>query len=203
MRRDLALTEFRQLEPDKQRLCRAAIVPFVELQKRLKRDACPNFHLWIRQRRFEEFPGAGLRIRRRAALGRRRRARRPAARRAHGAARPVRLVDDPERGRGLWSTKPQQPDLVGAGQVCRRGSATWQQVDLGSAQYAAWRDRLALWLGVEIEAGAGLARAVRSAGAWPAGAASEFPITKIKNGAARAGAVAAASRRQLVDRGGE
>jgi hypothetical protein len=30
--------------------------------------------------------------------------------------------------------------------------ATWLQVELGTPQFAAWRDRLALWLGVEVEA---------------------------------------------------
>jgi hypothetical protein len=151
MRRDLALTEFRQLEPDKQRLCRAAIVPFVEMQKRLKRDAFPNFHLWIRQRRFEEFPGARLADptpTRRWVDGDELAGRLVAAR---IGSRPVRLVDDPERGRGLWSTKPQQPDLVALAKFAGEDPETWQQVDLGSEQYAAWRDRLALWLGVEIE----------------------------------------------------
>lgn len=151
MRRDLALAEFRQLEPDKRRLCRAAIVPFVEMQKRLKRDAFPNFHLWIRQRRFEEFPGArlpdpapskrwvggdelaGLQIA--ARIG----------------SRPFRLVEDPERGRGLWSTRPLQADVTALAKFASEDPAAWHQVELGSAQYAAWRDRLALWLGVEVE----------------------------------------------------
>ncbi|MCK1684265.1 helix-turn-helix domain-containing protein [Bradyrhizobium sp. 147] len=152
MRRDLALAEFRQLEPDKQRLCRAAILPFVELQKRLRRDTMPNFHLWIRQKRFEEFPNARLPDP-------------PPARRwiegdelaglqlaARMAQRPLRLVEDAERGRGLWSTKPHQPDLAAMGRFAGDDPATWLQVELGTPQFAAWRDRLALWLGVEVEA---------------------------------------------------
>ncbi|MGK7056916.1 helix-turn-helix domain-containing protein [Bradyrhizobium sp. 1050_B9_N1_2] len=152
MRRDLALAEFRLLEPDKQRLCRAAIVPFVEMLKRLKRDAVPNFHLWIRQRRFEEFPGARLPDPA------------PARRWIDGdelagmqlagriARRPVRLAEDPERGRGVWSLKPLQADLAAIGRFAGEDPETWLQVELGTAQFAAWRDRLALWLGVEIEA---------------------------------------------------
>jgi len=58
MRRDLALAEFRELPPDKQRHCRAAIALFVKMQAQLGRKHPPNFHLWIRNRGFEEFPTA-------------------------------------------------------------------------------------------------------------------------------------------------
>lgn len=58
MRRDLALSEFRKLQPDQQRLCRAAIPLYVAELKRLKRDHMPNFHLWIRHRGFQQFPQA-------------------------------------------------------------------------------------------------------------------------------------------------
>jgi helix-turn-helix protein len=60
MRRDLALAEFRKLAPDKQRLCRAAIPQFLAMQRRLKRDHVPNFHVWVRHGGFEEFPTAAL-----------------------------------------------------------------------------------------------------------------------------------------------
>lgn len=154
MRRDLALAEFRQLEPDKQRLCRAAILPFVELQKRLRRDTMPNFHLWIRQRRFEEFPNARLPD--------------PSPERrwmdgdelaglqlvCRMARRPLpRLVnDDSGRGLGLWSLKPHQADLAAMARFASGDPSQWDQVELGTPQFAAWRDRLALWLGGEIEA---------------------------------------------------
>ena len=60
MRRDLALAEFRLLSREKQRLCRAAIPQFVRMQERLGRTRPPNFHLWIRNAGFEEFPNATL-----------------------------------------------------------------------------------------------------------------------------------------------
>lgn len=60
MRRDLALTEFRQLSADKQQLCRAAIPHFVKMQHHLGRKHPPNFHIWIRNAGFEEFPSATL-----------------------------------------------------------------------------------------------------------------------------------------------
>lgn len=60
MRRDLALAEFRLLAPEKQRLCRAAIPLFVRMQERLGRTRPPNFHLWIRNAGFEEFPNATI-----------------------------------------------------------------------------------------------------------------------------------------------
>lgn len=120
--------------------------------KRLKRDAVPNFHLWIRQRRFEEFPSARLPD--------------PAPERrwidgyelaglqlaARIGSRPLRLAEDPERGRGLWSTRPPQPDLAAIAKFAGEDPQAWHQVELGTPQFAAWRDRLALWLGVEIEA---------------------------------------------------
>jgi len=58
MRRDLALDEFRKLPAEKQRICRAAVPLFNAMQDRLGRTRFPNFHLWIRARGFEEFPGA-------------------------------------------------------------------------------------------------------------------------------------------------
>lgn len=153
MRRDLALAEFRLLEPDKQRLCRAAIVPFVEMLKRLKRDAVPNFHLWIRQRRFEEFPSARLPDPppERRWLGSDELAGLQIASRMASRS-PPRLAEDPDRGRGIWSVKPLQADLAAMGRFAGEDPETWLQVELGTAQFAAWRDRLALWLGVEIEA---------------------------------------------------
>lgn len=153
MRRDLALAEFRQLEPDKQRLCRAAIGPFVEMLKRLKRDAVPNFHLWIRQRRFEEFPSARLpdpAPERRWLGGDELAGLQLAARMAQRPA--PRLVEDPDRGRGLWSVKPLQADLVAMARFAGEDPQGWHQVEMGTPQFAAWRDRLTLWLGGEIEA---------------------------------------------------
>lgn len=152
MRRDLALAEFRQLDPDKQRLCRAAIPLFFALQDKLRRTTVPNFHLWIRQKGFEAFPNArlpdpvpdkrwiegdelaGLSIASRI------------------ASRSLRLMDDAERGRGLWTVKPLQPDLVAMGRFAGADPETWLHVEQGSSQFAAWRDRLALWLGGEVEA---------------------------------------------------
>jgi hypothetical protein len=58
MRRDLALDEFRKLPAEKQRICRNAIPLFNAALDRLGRTRVPNFHLWIRARGFEEFPGA-------------------------------------------------------------------------------------------------------------------------------------------------
>lgn len=150
-RRDLALAEFRQLEPDKQRLCRAAVGPFLDSLKRMKRDAVPNFHLWIKQRRFEEFPNARLpdpAPARRWVDGDELAGLQLAARIGR---RPLRLVEDPERGRGLWSFKPAQADMVAIAPFASEDPAAWLQVELGTPQFAAWRDRLALWLGVEIE----------------------------------------------------
>ncbi|WP_440640264.1 hypothetical protein ACSHT2_02665 [Bradyrhizobium sp. PUT101] len=55
-RRDLALVEFRKLPADKQRHCRQAVPLFAAARARAGYDKHPNFHLWIRNRGFEEFP---------------------------------------------------------------------------------------------------------------------------------------------------
>lgn len=152
MRRYLALAEFRLLEPDKQRLCRAAIPLFFALQDKLRRTTVPNFHLWIRQRGFEAFPNARLPDPV------------PEKRWIEGdelaglvvasrmASRRVRLVDERDRRLGLWTLKPLQPDLVAMAKFHDDDPGNWLQVDQGTPQFAAWRDRLALWLGGEIEA---------------------------------------------------
>ena len=60
MRRDLALTAFRGLSEAQQVHCRAAVPLFAAEQNKLGRTHAMNFHLWIRSRGFEEFPGAKL-----------------------------------------------------------------------------------------------------------------------------------------------
>lgn len=60
MRRDLGLAEFRKLSIEDQRLCRAAIPQFFQMQDQLGRKHPPNFHIWVRNRGFAEFPTATL-----------------------------------------------------------------------------------------------------------------------------------------------
>ncbi len=55
-RRDLASAEFRLLSPDKRAHCCAAVPLFAAALSRAGRTKPPNFHLWIRNRGFEEFP---------------------------------------------------------------------------------------------------------------------------------------------------
>lgn len=60
LRRDLALSAFRELSATKQRLCRAAIPHFLAHLRQFKRDTVPNFHIWIRTAGFDDFPNARL-----------------------------------------------------------------------------------------------------------------------------------------------
>lgn len=55
-RRDLALDEFRALSPEKRLHCAAAVLLFATALSKAGRTKPPNFHLWIRNRGFEEFP---------------------------------------------------------------------------------------------------------------------------------------------------
>jgi hypothetical protein len=119
------------------------------------------------------------------------------------ARRHPRLVEDPERGRGLWSTKPLQPDLVRWRALPARILRPGCRSSSASPQFAAWRDRLALWLGVEVEAERVWTEPHDPAVHGLPAMHPEFQITKIQNGAARAGRLAAASRRQLARPRGE
>ncbi|MBW7967559.1 helix-turn-helix domain-containing protein, partial [Bradyrhizobium sp. BR 10261] len=55
-RRELAAVEFRKLSADQQRHCRAAVPLFAAARSKAGYEKHPNFHLWIRNRGFEEFP---------------------------------------------------------------------------------------------------------------------------------------------------
>jgi len=155
MRRDLALAEFCKLKPDKQRLCRAAIPYFFALQDKLKRDRVPNFHLWVRSGGFEEFPDAKLGEARPPP---------PSKRFVHGdelagaqvaylvaMRRHLPTVRHPELGNGFWFIGAPQPDQIALARFAGEDPVSWLVVDEGTPQFAAWRDRLQLWLNREIE----------------------------------------------------
>lgn len=155
MRRDLALAEFRQLSAEKQLLCRAAVPLFASLQTKLGRTRVPNFHLWIRSRGFDEFPNARLvepgagppsRV---WIAGRELDALAVAMRMADRGE--VRLIEDPEHGRGLWRNVAVPADLAALAEFSSTDPESWHRFDLGTPQFAAWRDRLQAWLGGEIQ----------------------------------------------------
>jgi hypothetical protein len=156
MRRDLALAEFRQLSAEQQKHCRAAIAPFVEARIKAGRTKPPmNFNLWIKTRGFDEFPNATLAAERPP----------PPPRRfvqgdelagmllAYQIAeqRQVKLASDPQLGNGLWTTLAPQSDLAALAAFAGEDPEAWQMVEVGSAQFAAWRDRLALWLRLDVK----------------------------------------------------
>jgi len=155
MRRDLALEEFRLLSPDRQKLCRAAIPDYADKIRKLgwKPRA---FHLWVRAKGFDEFPNAKL-PEERPSL--------PTRRLVQGdelagytvavriaERRDPALVSDRDLGKGVWRTAPVLPDLIAMAAFADVDREQWQIVDKGSEPFAAWRDRLKLWLGVEPQA---------------------------------------------------
>jgi hypothetical protein len=153
MRRDLALAEFRQLSAEKQLLCRAAVPLFASLQTKLGRTRVPNFHLWIRSRGFDEFPNARLvepgapsRV---WIAGREIDALAIAMRMADRGE--PRLIEDPEHGHGLWRNVAVPADLAALAEFASADPESWHRFDLGTPQFAAWRDRLQAWLGGEIQ----------------------------------------------------
>ncbi|WP_262048643.1 helix-turn-helix domain-containing protein [Bradyrhizobium sp. Bra78] len=151
-RRDLALEAFRELSPDKQRHCRAAVPDYAAKLRELRQKRGMSFHLWIRAKCFDEFPGAMLEedrprpAERRFVVGEELLGLRVACMIAERRELPVRR--EPELGEGVWRTTPAQPDLVALA-ACGMPSAAWLVVDRGSEEFAAWRDRLQLWLGAE------------------------------------------------------
>jgi len=155
MRRDLGLAEFRLLTPDKQKLCRAAIPDYAS--KIAKLGWKPRaFHLWVRAAGFDEFPNARLPEERPPPPTRRlirgdELAGFTVAVRIAERRDPV-LVSDRDLGKGVWRTAPLQPDLLALAGFATDDRELWPVVEEGSGQFAAWRDRLKLWLGVEPEA---------------------------------------------------
>lgn len=64
---------------------------------------------------------------------------------------PPRLVEDGDRRLGFPSIMRLQADLVAMAKFRNDDPHVWPVGDRGSPQCAAWRDRLRLWLGGEIE----------------------------------------------------
>jgi hypothetical protein len=156
MRRDLALAEYRLLEPARQKLCRAAVPHYSAALAKHGKKPLP-FHQWIKLAGFEEFPDAKVpeempvRIRR-FIQGDELSGLRVAFRIA--ARVEIQLVSEDKLGRGIWSFDPTQPDLVALAPFDSVDRSTWQFVEQGSPQFAAWRDRLKLWfpkINVEAE----------------------------------------------------
>jgi hypothetical protein len=152
MRRDLALAEFRKLSATDQRLCRAAVMPYhAALDKNHRTKHRENFHLWVRRRGFDEFPTAKI-VEPQAP---------PVRRWLCGAElkgmevagvmadRRVRSSIDPERGAGFWTQMAHRDDLVALAVFHGQRPTDWIEVEQGSAQFAAWRDRLQQLLGDE------------------------------------------------------
>jgi hypothetical protein len=50
-------------------------------------------------------------------------------------------------GDGIWMTAAPQSDLVAMSRFVHEHADDWQIAEEGTAQFAAWRDRLELWLG--------------------------------------------------------
>jgi len=154
MRRDLALEEYRKLEPAKQKLCRAAVPLYAAaLAKHGKKPMA--LHQWIKIGGFEDFPNAKLpeemptRIHR-FVQGDELAGWRVAFRIA--TRREIRLVTDDKLGRGIWASDQAQPDLVALAPFDNADRSAWCFVDHQSSQFAAWRDRLKLWLpSIELE----------------------------------------------------
>lgn len=172
MRRDLALSEFRQLSVAQQRHCRAAIPLFIVAQARLKRSTMPNFHLWVRTRGFEEFPNAKLQTD-------------PAAQpdgnwivegsdedRAlrflrHLARQPQPFVRQRGDGtRGYPHKGDLGADLLAMLPFADESPLRWSVLARGTPQCAAWQQRFVAWIGQGLPVAIGDA-GIRVPCPWP------------------------------------
>jgi hypothetical protein len=132
---------------------------FNTMKDKLGETRVPNFHLWIRSGGFEEFPNATLADARTPPPERRfmqgdELAGFAVATRIAERREPV-LVEDQQLGKGVWTRRPIEPDLIAMAKfaaLTREQREAWQLVEVGSQQFAAWRNRLRLWLCVDVKA---------------------------------------------------
>ena len=150
-RRQAALKAFKKLSAEHQRLCRAAIAPYnAALDRHNRTRTAVNFDRWIKQQGFLEFPDAKV-VRakpvpdRRWVCGDELSGMEIAGRIAE---RRIRSSLDPERGAGFWTTMPPRPDLSALAQFRDAQADSWIEIDEGTPQFEAWRERLQQWLGV-------------------------------------------------------
>lgn len=150
MPRGRALAVFNAMTVSEREHARAAALLLSEQLTKMKRKP-KNAHTWLADRGWLEFPNARLA--------------QPAPSRLWIAAedavglgvalgmvgRELRLLDDPERGRGLWRPAELDRDLAALAKFAGTDREAWPVVQEGSQQFAAWRDRLQHWLGVKVE----------------------------------------------------
>ncbi|WXC93431.1 helix-turn-helix domain-containing protein [Bradyrhizobium sp. 27S5] len=157
MRRDLAIEEFRLLTQDDRAWCAHAVPLYMAKLRELKQRRPLNFHLWVRTRGFREFPAPGAAPAKAAPSQRRfvqgdelkglAVAMQIAERRELRTIREQDYLDE-----GVWTQLAPQADLAAMAAFAGADREAWQVVDLGTPQFAAWRDRLALWIGAEPQA---------------------------------------------------
>ncbi|MGX1353490.1 hypothetical protein AB7M49_007111 [Bradyrhizobium elkanii] len=156
MRRDLALEEFRLLTPDDRAWCSHAVPLYMAKLRELKQRRPMNFHLWMRTRGFREFPAPGAAPAKAAPPQRRfvqgDELKGLAVAMQIAERRELRVIREQDLGEGIWTQLVERADLVAMAEFAGADREAWQVADLGTPQFAAWRDRLALWTGAEPQA---------------------------------------------------
>ncbi|MGL3208706.1 hypothetical protein [Bradyrhizobium sp. BR 1433] len=115
-----------------------------------------SFHVWVKSGGFNDFPDAKLPEDkppppvRRFMQGDELAGLAVAVRMAE--RRDLKTVTDQQLGVGLWTIAVVQPDLVALAEFVGDAIEDWQFVEEGGPQFAAWRDRLQLWMRVEVRA---------------------------------------------------
>ncbi|WP_338833267.1 helix-turn-helix domain-containing protein [Bradyrhizobium septentrionale] len=156
MRRDLALEEFRLLTQDERAWCAHAVPLYMAKLRELKQRRPMNFHLWVRTRGFREFPAPGAALAKAAPPQRRfvqdDELKGLAVAMQIAERRELRTIREQDLGEGVWTQLGPQADLAAMAAFAGADRVAWRVADLGTPQFAAWRDRLALWIGAEPQA---------------------------------------------------
>jgi hypothetical protein len=130
---------------------RAAALLLKQQLDKLKRKP-KNAHTWLQRKGWQEYPNAKLPekpaervfipVAELAALD--------VAYRMVGVL-PVPRVSDPQRGVGIWRTRPIEPDLAALAAFVAQPVEDWQQVPEGSHPFGAWAARLREWTGFAVK----------------------------------------------------
>lgn len=154
MKRSRAEQVWSAMTPEEREHARLVVPLLAETYRRLHRKAIENCDRWLARKGWKEFtkPAAApvLPARRWVAEGGAEFAARQVAAMIAGVPPPP-TIDDRERGRGLWLRGDPPPDLIALAAFADQQHDDWSLLEDGSAQFAAWRDRLEAWLGTRVE----------------------------------------------------
>lgn len=140
------------LTADERIRCRAAVVPYAR-ETAGGKPAPMRPDSWIKRRMFENYPDAKLPEAppQKVFVGAEQLVGLDVAYRILGML-PMPRNNDPERGPGIWRTRPIEADLAALTAFANQPTDGWCSVVDGSHEFAAWANRLREWTGFTARA---------------------------------------------------